>query len=116
MVDDHLRCYRELDWGEVKTKVRVVCDAQSIQKNELGELRRNTKEDLEKLDDKIGRGLIDRTTEIKDCRKSITTDLNTFNLLTQKTYVTKAEFLASNRAVYLAVTLIILEAVKRYLT
>jgi hypothetical protein len=51
MDDDHLRCYRESDWGEVKTKVRVVCDAQATQKNEMRDLRTSIKHDFEKLEE-----------------------------------------------------------------
>jgi hypothetical protein len=41
----------ESDWGEVKTKVRVVCDAQATQKNEMRDLRTSIKHDFEKLEE-----------------------------------------------------------------
>jgi hypothetical protein len=61
-----------------------------------------------KLEDDMRQGFFDKTSEIKDCRKSVAEDV--------RGLVTMAEWKASNRAVYLAVTLIILEAIKRYLT
>jgi hypothetical protein len=48
MVDDHLRCYYEKDWGEIHAKVRVVCEEQTTQKDEMKDLRSSVKHDFEK--------------------------------------------------------------------
>jgi hypothetical protein len=50
MGDEHLRCYYEKDWGEVKAKVRVVCEEQATQKDEMRDLRSSVKHDLEKAE------------------------------------------------------------------
>jgi hypothetical protein len=50
MGDEHLRCYHEKDWGEVKAKVRVICEEQATQKDEMRDLRSSVKHDLEKAE------------------------------------------------------------------
>jgi hypothetical protein len=51
MVDDHLRCYHEKDWGEVNAKVKVICEEQSTQKDEMKDLRKSVKQDHEKAEE-----------------------------------------------------------------
>ena len=96
--DTHGHCYHEQDWGQIKAKVNGVCSALVSQRNDIKGIE------------------ADLTFQLKDLRTSNKIDFQKAEEAAKNSFVTKAEFLASNRAVYLAVTLIILEAVKRYLT
>jgi hypothetical protein len=51
MVDDHLRCHHEKDWGEVNAKVKGICEEQSDQKDEMRDLRNSVKHDFQKAED-----------------------------------------------------------------
>jgi hypothetical protein len=94
MADEMWRCK---DHGENCKAIEYLENSQ-----EKAELR------VTKLGDDMRQGFVCKTNEIKDCRKSLSEDM--------KGLVTVAEWKASNRSVYLAVALIILEAIKRYLT
>jgi len=71
---------------------------------------------LEKGQDELKQGLVDKTNELKDARKSLTQDIKGLALSVKDDYITKAEYRANKRIQYMAIGFIVLEALKRYLS
>ncbi len=100
MVDEMLRCdprtcigIQQLEKAQSKTEIRV-----------------------EKIDDKFGRGLVDKTSEIRDYRNSTKNDLKAFNLFVKDTYVTKDEFRAVMKTNYLILAAVVLKFLGDFLS